>query len=144
MIRQGDKSDIKEIVELYKAGLEEMGYTDWKESLLIKKVIESFILAPCFLLVNDGKVAGMAGLTLVTISHSGVVSLADYMFFIEKDSRNIKNLNALVGEVKEFATKNDFPLRLEFISKDDEKAKERLLRMNGFEIGGVIGVFNHV
>lgn len=141
-VRQALTSDIKDIVELYKAGLNELGYTDWKEELLIKKVTESFVLAPCFVIEKDDKIVGMAGLTLVTIAYNGVVQLADYMFYIDPDVRSIKTLNALVSKVKEFATQNNFPLRLEFVSQNDENIKERLLRINGFKIGGVIGIYN--
>ena len=142
MIRQATQHDLSEIVELYKAGLEELGLTDWKQELLEKKVAQSFILAPCFILVIDGIVKGMAGLTTVVTSHNGVATLADYMFYIDPECRNINSLGGLVEAIKEFAKANNLLVRLEFISKNDEKLKARLLRMNGFEVGGVIGVYN--
>lgn len=141
-IRQAETKDIKAIVELYKKGLEALGYNDWKEDLLIKKITESFVLAPCFVIEKDDKLIGMAGLTLVTIAHSGVASLADYMFYIEPEARNIKTLNALVSEVKDFAAQNNFPLRLFFTLNEDEAVKRRLLKVNGFKIDNIIGTYN--
>ena len=143
MIRQAETKDIKQIVALYKEGLEELGFNDSKEELLIKKVTESFVLAPCFVIENNGILDGIAGLTLVITSHNGVASLADYMFYIRPDVRNIKTLNALVLKVKEFASANNLPLKLEFLCNNDEPLKRRLLTMNSFEIGGIIGVYNH-
>jgi hypothetical protein len=142
MIRQAEVRDIKQIVALYKEGLDELGYTDSKEDLLINKVTESFVLAPCFVIEKDGILEGIAGLTLVITSHNGVAQLVDYMFYIKPGVRNIKTLNALVLKVKEFASANNLPLKLEFLCNDDEPLKKRLLTMNGFKIGGIIGVYN--
>lgn len=116
---------------------------DWKEDLLIKKITESFILAPCFVIEKDDIICGIAGLTLVILSHSGSAQLADYMFYVVPEHRSLKTLNSLVREVKGFADQNNFPLRLEFLCNDDEPLKRRLLKMNGFKIGGIIGTYNY-
>ena len=55
MIRQATIEDIPEIIELYKAGLEEIGFNDWKQDLIEKKVESAMYLAPCFVAVFDGK-----------------------------------------------------------------------------------------
>lgn len=144
LIRQATSDDIHEIIRLYKAGLEELGHNDWKESLLVKKVTESFVTAPCFLLVNDGIIVGMAGLCLVTISHSGVASLQDYMFFVEEEYRSPKTLKILVDATKDFALENNFPLRICFLVSDDLPLKARVLEKYGFAVYAVNGTFNEV
>lgn len=141
LVRQATAADIPYILDLYKKGLDELGQ-EWKESLLLKKIVNSYQLAPCFLLEIDGIIRGMAGLTAVTTSHNGVASLDDYMFYVEPDSRNIKTLNALVSKAKEFAMLHDIPLRVNFSVKDDLKTRERLLKMNGFEVRSVMGVYH--
>jgi hypothetical protein len=142
MLRQATTKDIDDILPLYKAGLEELGLTDWKESLLVKKIINSFALAPCFLLVIDDKICGMAGFTLCITSHNGVATLSDYMFYVLPEYRNIKNLGGLVEEAKQFATVKNFPIKLEFICNNDEKLRKRVLEMHGFKVFSVTGVYN--
>lgn len=142
MIRQATSSDIKDILRLYKAGLNELGYTDWKESLLVKKITESFVLAPCFLIENDGIISGMAGLTLVITSHNGVATLCDYMIYIDKDIRNIKILGGLMDEIKRFADSQNLPVKLEFICNNDEEVRKRLYKRNGFTPRSVTGYYN--
>lgn len=141
-IRQATSNDILEILRLYKSGLEELGHTDWVESLLIKKITESFVTAPCFLLLIDDKICGMAGLDLVTISHSGVASLQDYMFFIAKEYRSPRTLKALVEHCKSFADDHNFSLRFHFLVYDDLKLKARVLNHYGFRICSVSGEYN--
>lgn len=133
--------DAPEIFRLYTAGLDELGLC-WKEDLILKKIVNSYHLAPCFLLVINDKICGMAGFTAVSSSHSGDASLADYMFYVEPDHRNMESLNALTGSVKAFASEHKLPVRLEFIVTDDEAVKRRLLSRHGFKIGAIIGVFD--
>lgn len=141
LIRKAETKDLDDVIKLYRAGLTELG-EKYSDSLTMNKVLTCFYLAPCFLLVIDDKICGIAGLTVITISHSGVAQLTDYMFYVLPEHRSLKTLNSLVKEVKAFAEEQNLPLRLEFISNGDEKLKERLLNMNGFKIGGVIGVYN--
>lgn len=141
IIKKAKSEDLDDVIKLYRAGLTELG-EKYSDAYTLNKVLTSFYLAPCFLLVIDGKICGIAGLTSVVTSHNGVASLTDYMFYILPEHRSLKTLNSLVKEVKAFAKSQKLPLRLEFISNNDEKLKERLLSMNGFKIGGVIGVLN--
>jgi hypothetical protein len=133
--------DAPEIFRLYTAGLDELGQA-WDQRLVLNKIVNSYHLAPCFLLVIDDKICGMAGFTVVSSSHSGDASLADYMFYVEPEHRNMESLNALTGSVKAFASEHKLPVRLEFIVTDDEAAKRRLLSMHGFKVGALIGVLN--
>ena len=142
IVRQATPKDIPYILALYKKGLDEIGLTDWKESLLLNKIVNSFHLAPCFLLVNDGTISGMAGFTTVTSSHNGVASLADYMFYIDPDVRNHETLSQLVQEAKDFAKQHAMPLKIEFISRNDLQLRERVMRRHGFEDFSVTGVYN--
>lgn len=139
IVRQATSNDIPEILGLYKASLDEMG-EDYQEHLLVKKIINSYNLAPCFLLVIDDIIAGMAGMTVVTIAHSGVATLADYMFYVLPEYRNSKNLGGLTKAVKDFAKEHNMPVRLEFISNNnDENLRKRVLRMHGFDTVCVVG-----
>lgn len=142
LVRKATPNDIPEILEMYKLGLEENDMSDYKEELLLKKVVNSFHLAPCFILVIDGKIVGMAGMTAVTSSHSGVASLADYMFYIYPDSRDIKSLGALVESIKDFAKSHSLPIRLEFIVNNDEALRRRVLEMHGFKPSALVGIYN--
>lgn len=140
IIRKAVNGDIDDILRLYKAGLRELG-EKYKESLVLDKVLKSFTLAPCFLSVVDDKIVGMVGLTLSITSHNGVASLADYMFYVEPEHRNIKTLDALMNKVKDFAVSHKLPVRLDFFTKRDEGAKKRLFSRYGFEVKGVMGVY---
>lgn len=142
LVRQATNHDLPEILRLYKAGLDELGCDDWKETFLIKKITESFLLAPCFLVENDGKVYGIAGLTLVITSHNGVATLMDYMFYVVPDKRNIDVLGGLMEEIKQFAIASNLPVKLEFVCNDDEALRKRLFKRYGFHPKSVTGYFN--
>lgn len=142
LVRQATQDDLHDILRLYKSGLDELGFTDWQEHLLIKKITESFILAPCFLVVIDDKISGMAGLTIAITSHNGVATLCDYMFYVEKDVRNINILGGLMGEIKRFAIANQLPVKLEFVCNNDEELRKRMLKKYDFVPHSVTGYFD--
>ncbi len=141
-IRQATPRDIPFILELYKDGLKELGETDIKEPLLLKKVVNSYHLAPCFLLIINGIIRGMAGFTVGTSSHNGVASMMDYMFYVQEEYRSLKNLSALVKSAKDFASKKMMPIKLEFLTNNDEKLRARLLKMHGFRVFSICGLYN--
>jgi len=141
LVRKATKEDFPEILRLYKSGLEEIG-EEYKESLLTDKIIKAFQCAPCFLLVINDSIVGMAALTASFVCYNGSITLSDYMFYVEPRHRNLKRLSGLVEACKDFAKQHDFPLRLDFISQKNEQLRIRLLRMHGFEIHSVVGVYN--
>lgn len=141
LVRQATSSDIETICELYKKGLIELGEQKILDDKVRNKVANSFLLAPCFLLEINGNIVGMAGLTAVTASWSNDVSLADYMFFVEKEHRSLENLSALVNSCKGFASDHNYPLRLEFVTGSEE-VRQRLFRMHGFDKTIVVGVYH--
>lgn len=140
-IRIAEYSDLLAVAKMYKKALIELGHTDLIDELVWNKVEISYHIAPCFLLEINGKIAGMAGLTVVTSAWSNAASLADYMFFIQKEHRSLENLGALVLACKDFAQKSNLPLRLEFVA-GTEKVRERLFKMHGFDKTITVGVFN--
>ena len=139
MIRKATPDDFGDILQMLKAGIEELG-EEYKESVLVNKIAVSYYHAPCFLLVINGIICGMAGLTVKTSSMSGNATLMDYMFYIKPEYRSLKNLSGLVEKSKEFALQNQLPLRLEFVS-GSEKVRKRLFEMHGFEIKAVVGKY---
>ena len=141
LVRRAKQQDLPAILRLYKKGLVEVD-EKYLESLLVKKIVDSFLLAPCFLLEIDGRIQGMAGFTTVTIAHNGVASLADYMFYVEPEHRSMKTLGALVDAAKEFAREHEMPIRVDFISQNDEELRKRLLTRHGFTVALVVGVFD--
>lgn len=142
MIRKATAADIPYILALYKEGLDELGIDDYIESQMVKKIVNSFHMAPCFLLLENANIVGMIGLTIVTISYNGVASLADYMFYIKPEHRNFKSLNELVKKAQAFADEHNMPLRVDFIINGRKEAKERLLQMNDFELYSLAGLYN--
>jgi GNAT superfamily N-acetyltransferase len=138
MIRQATSADVDEILRLYKAGVEELGY-DYKESLLVNKIVTSYHLAPCFLYEDNG-IKGFAGFTVNTYPHNGEPVMCEYMFYVEPEHRNIEVLGQIVKAAQDFANQNKFNLRVEFIVLGDLELKKRVLERNGFEVTGIIGV----
>lgn len=140
-VRKATKEDIPKVINLYKSGLIEAG-EPYKENAIVKKVVSSYLIAPCFLLVIDDTICGMAGLTVITSSHSGDAMLGDYIFYVEPKYRNIKTLGALVNACKDFAVAHSLPLRVDFKCHNMPAKRERLLRYFGFNIHSVVGVYN--
>ena len=142
MIREATPKDIPYILDLYRKGLEELGETNISESCMLRKIVNSYQLAPCFLLEIDDIIAGIAGLTVITSSHNGDATLSEYMFYVLPEHRSLKNLSGLVEKSKAFASQNDFPLRLQFFTDQDQKVRERLFEMHDFKVIAVVGVYN--
>jgi len=129
---------------MYHSSLIECGEIDINEDLLLKKVVNSYHLAPCFLLIIDDIICGMAGFTAEASSHNGVVSMIDYMFYVKKEHRSLENLSALVKEAKDFANEKKMPIKVEFkVKNNDEELRKRLLVMHGFEVHSVSGIYNY-
>jgi hypothetical protein len=143
MIRQAVPFDFPHIVTLYKDALIELGETDIKEEYLYKKIVDSFYLAPCILLVINDKICGMVGLSIQTTSHNGVASLTDYMIYVKEEHRSPANLKALIEEAKRFAKDSNMPLLLDYIVQEDTPLKERMLKKYGFSICHITGVYNN-
>lgn len=141
MIRQATHKDISYILEMYKLGLEELGETKFSESLMLNTVLASYHVAPCFLLVKNGNIVGMAGLTITSSPWNGDATLKEYMFYVRKEHRNIKNLSGLVEKSKSFAESLDVPLRLEFATDTKDGVRERLLSMHGFDVCAIVGMY---
>lgn len=140
MIRKATPKDMPYILEMYKSAMIELG-EEYEESYLLKKIVNSYHLAPCFLLVIDDRICGMAGLTSVTMPNTGKAMLSDYVFYVDDDYRSLPNLSELVDSAKAFAKKHNLPLRLDFVVNGDQKIRERLLEMHGFEVKSIVGVY---
>lgn len=139
-LRKATNKDLPKVLELYKKGLEELGITNHKESYLVDKVISSWNLAPCFILEKND-IVGMAGLTMGTECWSGNATLCDYMFYVEPEHRTLSNLGGLVRECKQFADDIGLPLRINLTINNDEKLRERLLKMYGFKPIQIAGLY---
>ena len=84
----------------------------------------------------------MAAFTIVTASHNGDECLADYMFYVEPEHRNIRTLDALMKEIKGFSVENNLPIRIDFRHGYSLKGRERLLNRYGLQVQSVVGVCN--
>ena len=142
MIRIATPQDFPTILDMYEAGLRELGETKLDREMMLRKIAESYNLAPCFLLENNGIIIGIAGLSIITSPWNGDASLSEYMFYVLPEHRNIKNLSALVNKSTEFASSHDLPLRLEFATETSEKIRERLFRMHNFKVCAVVGSYD--
>lgn len=140
-IKKASREDFPIILKFYKAGLKEIGLP-YKESYLVDKIDKAFNCAPCFLLVINGIMRGMAGLTAGQNTHSGELTLCDYMVYVEPEHRSLKRLSGLINACKDFSKLHNMPLSMNFISKNDEKTRIRLLRMHGFRVHSITGVYN--
>lgn len=129
------------IIDLYRASLDEMGVKHL-DSLTSKVVTDNFFLAPCFVLEINGTIRGIAGLTITFKPWSGNATLRDYIFYVEPEHRNDNNLGGLVSNCKDFADEIGVPLQVEFIIKDDEELRKRVLRKYGFKVVSVIGEYH--
>lgn len=141
MIRKASSDDIPYVLDLFKKGLEEHDI-EYHESYVLNKIIISYHQAPCFLLEEDGRICGMASLNIGILPFTGKPTLTDNMFYIEPEYRDLKRFSGLVEACKAFADDHNLPLRLDFISQNDEELRKRIFRMHGFKVSSVVGVYN--
>lgn len=134
--------DLGRVSELYIEGLKETGADNIDPERARRHVVACFLLAPCFVMRDYDKIVGIAGLTTKNASWSGVTTLCDYMFYILPEYRGLKSLGGLVEKCKEFSREQRMPLRLEFISQNDEELRKRVFEMHGFKPVSVVGEYN--
>ncbi len=142
LVRKATSNDIGDILDLYKSGLRELG-EDWVEHLLVRKIVNSFHLAPCFVLVVNDNIVGMAGLTTLIFAPTGQATLTDYMFYILPEHRGLKNLSALVDQCKAFSREKKMPLKIQFAAPVPEDVRKRLFKIGGFKVCAVIGEYKN-
>jgi len=142
VIRKATAGDVPYILELYAAGLGELGFDGIDKERLLAKVISSYHLAPCFLLVIDDKICGMAGLSVNIIPWSGKATLCDYIFYIRPEYRGLSNFGGLVKACKDFSDEVSLPLSFNFTVNDDEDVRKRVFKMHGFETKYITGTYN--
>jgi len=139
-VRYATLDDTDIIYHMYDKALQELGEKGIKE-VMINKIMTSLMIAPCFLLVKDDIICGMAGLTLVRKAHNDAAMLSDYMVYVEPQHRSINTLGELINNIKEFANMYNLPVRLDFIVKCDIKSRSRLLKIFGFNVKSLAGVY---
>jgi hypothetical protein len=141
-VRFATPKDFLYIMDMYWSMLDELGESDMNEVSMLTHVINCYKKAPCILLVDDDIICGMIGLTIVTAAHNGAGRLTEYCVYIYPRYRNLRNFSLLVEKSKEFAKNLSLPLQCSFVSESSEKVKRKLLKILGFEIISLTGVYN--
>jgi len=139
MIRRAKTLDIPYMVNLYKEGLKELGFENIDDKRLLAKVVSSYHLAPCFLLVFNDKICGMAGLSTSITPWSGEATLCDYIFYIRPEYRKLSNFGGLVRACKDFSDEVGLPLSFNFSVNDDEEIRKRVFKMHNFKTTFITG-----
>lgn len=141
MIRFAEKQDLLYMIDMYMRGLHEMGECICDETKMLAKLIACMEVAPCFLLIKDDTIVGMAVMTIAVNPHNSGARLTDVMFYVYPKYRNIDNLSELVDSIKDFASLHNLSISLRFVCRGDEKGRKRLLRMNGFKVTAIEGSY---
>lgn len=132
--------DFPEILRMVKAMRDELGQ-DYKESYVVNTILQSLKLAPCFLLKKDGKICGMAGLTVFFDGFTGQATLSEYGFYIDPSQREYSAFSGLIDKCKEYADRVNMPLYITFRTNKDIKFPEKLAKRKGFVVDAVDGVY---
>lgn len=140
-IKEATIDDFPEILRMVKAMRDELGQ-DCKESYVVNTILQSLKLAPCFLLEKDGKICGMAGLTVFFDGFTGQATLSEYGFYIDPSQREYSAFSGLIDKCKEYANKVNMPLMLTFQSQSSDDFKIKLFKRKGFRVDGIVGEYN--
>ena len=144
-VRLANLSDLPKIHELAWAGYEEIdeaAIVPYDKKLFYEEVIyPQFFRAPVFILERDGQVIGIWGLTSSRPRGSVHNCIADYIFYIEPEFRSIKATRLLCKAVKDFADQQQLPIRLNYLFNGKLSLHERIFRLMGFKIRGIIGEY---
>ena len=140
-MREATINDFPEILRMVKAMREELGQ-DYKESYVVNTILQSLKLAPCFLLEKNGKICGMAGLTVFFDGFTGQATLSEYGFYIDPSQREYSAFSGLIDKCKEYANKVNMPLILSFQANTDNDFKIKLFKRKGFRIESIVGEYN--
>ena len=139
--RMAERKDLSRVCDLYIAGLQEL-QVDYNKEWVQRKIERAYYCAPCFLLEVGDKIVGMAGLHMGQHHFTGDLTLTDLLFYVEPKHRNIRRLSGLVEACKAFSKEQKIPLHLNFHTNTSIEKRTRLLRMHGFDITGISGVYN--
>ena len=140
-IKEATIDDFQEILRMVKAMRDELGQ-DYKESYVVYTILQSLKLAPCFLLEKDGKICGMAGLTVFFDGFTGQATLSEYGFYIDPSQREYSVFSGLIDKCKEYADKVNMPLIFSFQAHASNDFKVKLFERKGFKVDSIVGEYN--
>ena len=141
MIRQATKEDIHIVVEMTKSMREDLGM-DYEDAYVVNLVVKALKLAPCFLLLKDDRIIGMAGLSVSFCAFSNQATLTDYGFYIQPRHRSYGLFCGLINKVKDYSKEVGLPLRLNLQANISNKVREKLFKRHGFKVISMIGEYN--
>lgn len=139
MIRIAAKEDLPRVVELVKLGVEETKHPiKVQEKTLADSIYRSFMMAPCFLVENDGETIGCASLTLGNMPWSQQIYLKSNMVYVLPDFRQIGIIKQLYKSIKDYAELQGYLYADTFYSATGEiDGRARLARSQGLKITGI-------
>lgn len=134
--RYAMREDLAEVLEMYINSLIEIN--DYIEPISPKKcaetVMQSWLRAPCILLVKLGQIIGFAGFSSAIPKHSDSVILEEYMFYIKPEHRSLKAAKVMSDASIKMADELKLPLYMSHMLKGhDANIKDKFLKRWGYE-----------
>jgi len=143
--RYATQNDLPDVYVMYLAALEERKTPKINEGKALNYVLESWARAPCILLELNGGVIGFAGLTTIASPYSDMVSLRDYMFYIQPPHRGLRSWRKLCKAVQDVSDLHKIPFIGEHLLDKDINSHLRLIRSAGASPLAILAVYgeNH-
>jgi GNAT superfamily N-acetyltransferase len=139
-INIAQREDLPRICELVKMGVEELPvhYYDVDDSVLADTVYKSWLMAPCFTVVVEGKIVGCASCDLGSMPWAKDVYLTTNMVYVLPEYRNNRIIKELYKNITKYADLQGILYLDNFVSNADKiDGRARLARLHKLDVVGV-------
>lgn len=138
MISIATKEDLPRVVELVKAGIEELHFNyPVQDNVLADSVYRSFMLAPCFLVRDGNDIVGVASLTLGNFPWSQKPYLTSNMVYVLPSNRSYSIVRRLYDYIINYAKLQGISYLDNFMGNDKIDGRLRLAQSKGLEQTGI-------
>lgn len=145
-IKVAVKEDLPEIFEVFKQGISELEYPirEVEDSVLKDSIEKTWRIAPCFIVVKEDKIIGIASLNLISMPWSAKPILTSNIVHVLKEYRNFAIIKQLYKTIRGYAELQGIPYLDQFMGTEKSDARARLARTQKLENVGITILYNGV
>lgn len=141
-----ERDDLPRVIQLImKRGeefdFEKSGFPEPEIDCVADTVYKNWLLSPCWIVLKDDKIIGLASTTLTNFGWSKKLHMAFFMVYVLPKYRSFDIIKKLYKSVQDYASLQGLLLVDENIAIDRVDGRRRLMRCLGFKESGFLLTF---